>query len=496
MRTVVITEGFAEWREKARALHAAAVPPAEILWEEVAGDSLFDEEPDDLIARDQVPPISREFLKLAHATAHHASADRWGLLYEALFRLTWGGERHLMSLPNDATMARLFKMRKEIGRDIHKMHAFVRFKKVGEHPESGREQFVAWFEPDHRIMPLTASFFRKRFAGMDWSIFTPTGSAHWDGKRVELADGVESMTPPDDDELEDLWRSYYKSIFNPARIKVKAMQAEMPKKYWKNLPEAELIEELIAEGGERVSGMMETEERPATELRNAYLGRLTEMTEAAQGPSSTTGLMGRDLSALKEAASCCQECPLYENATGTVFGEGPADARIMIIGEQPGDQEDLSGRPFVGPAGQLLDKLLADVGIIRAEAYLTNAVKHFKWKQKGQRRMHQSPAVSDIHACRPWVLAEIGAVRPEVLILLGGTAAKSLLGRNFKVTEERGLIHRPELASVVVATVHPSYLLRISDSTRKKDEVEKCRADLRLAHAEEGSRGRGSGAPL
>ncbi|MDB4332573.1 TIGR03915 family putative DNA repair protein, partial [Akkermansiaceae bacterium] len=176
MRTVVITEGFAEWREKARALHAAAVPPAEVLWEEVAADSLFGEEPADLIPQKKIPRITKEFLKLAHTVAHHASADRWGLLYEALFRLSWGEELHLLSLPNDATMARLFKMRKEIGRDIHKMHAFVRFKKVGENSESGREQFVAWFEPDHHIMPLTAGFFRKRFAGMDWSIFTPTGS--------------------------------------------------------------------------------------------------------------------------------------------------------------------------------------------------------------------------------------------------------------------------------------------------------------------------------
>ena len=479
MRTVVITEGLAEWREKARALHAAAVPPAEVLWEEVAADSLFGEEPADLIPQKKIPRITKEFLKLAHTVAHHASADRWGLLYEALFRLSWGEELHLLSLPNDATMARLFKMRKEIGRDIHKMHAFVRFKKVGENSESGREQFVAWFEPDHHIMPLTAGFFRKRFAGMDWSIFTPTGSAHWDGEKIELAPGVESMTPPDDVELEDLWRSYYKSIFNPARIKVKAMQAEMPKKYWKNLPEAGLIEELIAEGSDRVSGMMETQERPAKEIKNSYLGKLSEMTEAAEKPSTTTGLIGQNIESLRKAASCCKECPLYEKATGTVFGEGPTDARIVIIGEQPGDREDLTGKPFVGPAGQLLDRLLIDAGIKREEAYLTNAVKHFKWKQQGKRRLHQSPSVPEMKACRPWVMAELDAIKPDVLILLGATAAKSLIGPGFKITEERGVVNRPDLAPKVIATVHPSYLLRIQDPNTQEEEYRKALQDLR-----------------
>jgi len=479
MRTVAITEGFGEWREKARELHAAAIPPGEILWEEAASNSLFGEAAEPLVALEKVPRVPKEFLKLAEVVAHHASSDRWGLLYEALHRMSWGREKHLLKLPNDATMARLFKMRKEIGRDIHKMHAFVRFKKVGEDDKTGREQFVAWFEPDHRIMPLTANFFRKRFAGMDWSIFTPTGSAHWDGRALEMAPGVESMTQPDDLELEDLWRSYYKSIFNPARIKVKAMQAEMPKKYWKNLPEAGLIEDLIAEGGDRVSGMMETEERPAKKIKNAYLGKLSEMTAAAEKPSSTTGLIGQNIEALRKAASCCQECPLYQKATGTVFGEGPTDARVMIIGEQPGDREDLSGKPFVGPAGQLLDRLLADAGIKRGEAYLTNAVKHFKWKQQGKRRLHQSPSVPEMKACRPWVMAELDAIKPDLLILLGATAAKSLIGPDFKITEERGLLNRPDLAPKVIATFHPSYLLRIQDPTTQEEQYTKALQDLR-----------------
>ena len=145
-------------------------------------------------------------------------------------------------------------MRKEISRDIHKMHAFVRFKKTGKDMKSEREQFMAWFEPDHRIMPLTAQFFQKRFTGMDWSIFTPTGSASWDGKILRLGPGFDKVEVPKE-ELDELWRGYYKSIFNPARLKVKAMQAEMPKKYWHNLPETNLIESLISESRHRVQEM-------------------------------------------------------------------------------------------------------------------------------------------------------------------------------------------------------------------------------------------------
>ena len=152
-----------------------------------------------------------------------------------------GGEAKLLNRSTDAAVLRLERMRKEIARDIHKMHAFVRFKKTGENPENGREQFMAWFEPDHQIMPLTSKFFQKRFTGMDWAIFTPTGSASWDGTELRLGPGVEKVEVPDE-ELDELWRGYYRSIFNPARLKVKAMQAEMPKKYWKNLPESELID--------------------------------------------------------------------------------------------------------------------------------------------------------------------------------------------------------------------------------------------------------------
>jgi len=483
MRTLVVEDGFADWRGKARDLLAAEVAPEKVLWEDGGAEGLFGALDGAADGRPpgEPPTVPREFVDLAKTVSHHASPERWGLLYRVLWRLTHGGERDLLRIASDADVARLQAMRKAVGRDVHKMHAFVRFKKVGEDAETGRERFVAWFEPDHRIMPLAAPFFRKRFAGMDWTIFTPTGSAHWDGKSLQHGPGVASMQAPDDMELEELWKSYYKSIFNPARLKVKAMQAEMPKKYWNNLPEAELVGELIAGGGRRVAGMMREEASKTRDLpKNAYLRQLNKM-NALDGLAVEPGdHVGEPLAALKKAASACRACPLHENATATVFGEGPEDAAIMMVGEQPGDQEDLTGGVFVGPAGRLLDKALAEAGINREMIYLTNAVKHFKWERDGKRRLHQTPNMGEVGKCRPWLLAELMQVKPRTLVCLGATAARSLLDPGFRLVEERGLIKRPDLAEIVVATVHPAHLLRHGHGTHGPEWTEFV-ADLRQA---------------
>jgi uracil-DNA glycosylase len=177
--------------------------------------------------------------------------------------------------------------------------------------------------------------------------------------------------------------------------------------------------------------------------------------------SAAEFLPGRlSLPALREAAAACKGCRLWELGTQTVFGEGPEDALAMFVGEAPGDQEDKQGRPFVGPAGRVLDEALEAVGIDRSTTYLTNAVKHFKWQARGKRRIHQKPSWTEITACRPWLEAELAAVRPRVLVLLGATAAQSLLGREFRVTQHRGELLASDLAHAVTATVHPSSILR------------------------------------
>jgi uracil-DNA glycosylase len=175
------------------------------------------------------------------------------------------------------------------------------------------------------------------------------------------------------------------------------------------------------------------------------------------------------LAKLREAAANCKACPLWETGTQTVFGEGSARAEVMLVGEQPGDREDIEGRPFVGPAGRLLDDALAEAGIDRKRAYVTNVVKHFKWTPRGKRRIHQKPNWSEIAACRPWLDVELDVVKPRVLVPMGATAAQALLGRQFRVTRDRGRPVESELAPIVIATIHPSAILRAQDEDRERE---------------------------
>jgi DNA polymerase len=185
--------------------------------------------------------------------------------------------------------------------------------------------------------------------------------------------------------------------------------------------------------------------------------------------------------ALDEAAQKCRGCDLYKHATQAVFGEGPKRARMMFVGEQPGDQEDLQGHPFVGPAGALLDKALADAGIPRATAFLTNAVKHFKWEPRGKRRIHKKPRVSEIKACRPWLEAELRAVKPAVIVCLGATAAQSVMGPQFKLMQNRGKVLASPLGQPVLATIHPSAVLRAPDAEGRREAYRMLVADLKAA---------------
>ena len=190
--------------------------------------------------------------------------------------------------------------------------------------------------------------------------------------------------------------------------------------------------------------------------------------------------MAKSLQALREEAAGCRACPLWETGTQTVFGEGSARATVMLVGEQPGDQEDLAGRPFVGPAGRLLDEALETAGIDRASAYVTNVVKHFKWEARGKRRIHAKPAWSEIAACRPWLDGELQAVRPTVLVCLGATAAQALLGRQFRVTKQRGTWIESDLAEHVTATIHPSAILRQRTDEDRHREMAQFVEDLTL----------------
>ena len=453
---------FQAWRSAARQMVLAEVLPEAVDWR-VGGDAgLFGRaEPVERVAvSGRGFSVPRGFMDLAESVVCHRDPARFAVLYSLLWRLTHG-ETGLLEIVSDREVYRAEAMARAVRRDIHKMHAFVRFRERDGH-------YLAWFEPDHFIVDQAAPFFARRFANMHWSILTPDRSAHWDGERLHLTAGASRRDVPDDDALEEYWRSYYASIFNPARLKVAAMQAEMPRKYWHNLPEARMIAPLIRSAGERAAGMIEAKGTAAP----LKASRWAEARVADHSPVDDDG--NGDLQG-------CRRCGLWKCATQAVPGEGPLGAALMLVGEQPGDQEDLAGRAFVGPAGRLLDRAMKEAGIERVECYVTNAVKHFKFTPRGKRRIHQSPDAGEIEHCRWWLTREIAAVRPRLIVALGATAGCSLLRRPVAVQRERGAILTTGSDYRVLLTVHPSFLLRLPDAEQKALEYERFVADLRLA---------------
>ena len=396
-------DDFDFWRDSARALIQARVPPDRISWIEPGGSGdLFAQGDHGVPAPTSgAPPVraNRRFVNLARNAALHSDPERFALLYRLLWRLQ--ANPGMMEDKADDDVRRIEELDKNVRRDSHKMHAFVRFRLVEADEAEGGDRYVAWFEPDHHILRANAGFFMRRFANMRWSILTPRGSLHWDGETMTEGPAAERSDAPQGDPMEDLWRTYYASIFNPARLKIGAMLKEMPKKYWKNMPEAALIPELVAGAQSREAkmvekGALEFDERPET------------------------------LAAIDKAISACRKCPIGLLDNHAVMGEGPQDAALMIVGEQPGDQEDIKGRPFVGPAGQLLDDHLQTAGIDRSAAYVTNAVKHFKYVQRGKRRIHQSPAAKEIDTCRWWMESERAIVQPKLVLAMGASAARGM----------------------------------------------------------------------
>jgi len=455
-------DDFAFWRERARQLVQCDVPPDRIAWVGPGmngslfthGDTRLPVPPADA----RVVRASKQFVTLAKSAICHSEPERFGLLY----RLLWRHQSNSKVLEDraDADVRRLDELARQVRRDIHKMRAFVRFRLV-EVPDAGegappeleaQEHFVAWFEPEHHILRANAGFFVRRFANMRWSILTPKGSLHWDRETLSEGPPAQRSDAPSGDPTEDLWRKYYASIFNPARLKTGAMLKEMPRKYWKNMPEAALIPELVAGAQAREAkmveaGALEFEERPET------------------------------LEAIDKAIHACRRCPIGELDNQAVMGEGPRDAPLMIVGEQPGDQEDVQGRPFVGPAGQVLNAALERAGIDRRSTYVTNAVKHFKFVHRGKRRLHQSPTAKEIDICRWWNEAERAIVKPKLVLALGASAARGLLGKTVSISKARGEPIPLEDGSELWVTAHPSYLLRL-DGPAKEEQERLFHADL------------------
>ena len=444
-------DDFDEWRSHARRALGQRIPPGSILWSEhrsaqstlplaaslEAGAAASPAEKGEAAAR-----VPLRFLKMAHLAACHRDPARWAALYRLLWRVVGEGAE-LLDDAADADVHAVAQMAAQVRRDEHKMRAFVRFTVV---EGTGPQRYVAYYRPDHHVVRLAAPFFAERFSTMTWSILTPDVCAHWDGAQVTYSEGL--AAPPDlgSDAVEDLWRTYYATVFNPARANVAAMTREMPRRHWATLPESRLIPGLLNAAARKVDAFAR---------------------QSAGGPSARPFLpVDRDLPALRDAAPHCRGCDLYQRASRVVFGEGPGRG-LMIVGEQPGDVEDRTGRPFVGPAGEVLERALTAAGIARGSVYVTNAVKHFSFEERGKRRIHKTPRASEVRACRPWLEAEVQAVRPSCVLLLGATAAQSLLGPQVRVLQERGRVMAGTAwAPAVVVSVHPSAVLRADDGAK------------------------------
>jgi probable DNA metabolism protein len=438
---------FDGWRKAARALALNNVKPSDVTWRGAEdAPELFEPAAPPLEPLPGTFNVPAKFVELAEVAILHRSPERFALLYRLLWRLR--SNHDLLEIATDPDVAEVAAMAKAVRRDEHKMHAFVRFREVGREQKS---HFVAWFEPEHHIVELAAPFFARRFADMPWSILTPDVCAHWDGHAVSITPGVAKSEAPTADRLEETWRRYYASIFNPARLK-------MPSR--RNLPEASSVKPLIKGS---MTANAETEPR------------------APQEPSMARKHADDAIEILREEAADCRACPLWKGATQTVFGEGQQTARIMLVGEQPGDKEDLAGKPFVGPAGQMLDRALEEAGIDRRKVYVTNAVKHFKFVPRGKIRLHQKPNTPEIKACRQWYERELATIKPDLVVAMGATATQSVFGKITPINKNRGRPIDLEDGTRALVTVHPSYLLRLPDADAKAREYQRFVEDLKIA---------------
>jgi probable DNA metabolism protein len=449
MRRIVLANetDWSGWRQSARLLVLAGIEPGQVAWS-IGGTG------DDLPAATGSFELPRALVTLASVAIQAREPDRFGLLYSLVWR-AHAGEK-LMDDATDPDLSLARRMALAVRADAHRMRTNMRFLPVadesgpseaGSHrgtahagmAEQSGQRSLGWFEPAHFVLPANAQLFARRFADQVFSIVTPDGSAHWDGTRLRFGAGLRHVH--DDETLQAWWEAHQAGLLHDA------MEGT-------SVPEAEELDEVPR-----------APDRPA-------LGPVV----IHSNPDPALVRAARD-------AGACRRCPLFEPATQTVFGEGPVGSAVMFLGEQPGDQEDIIGRPFVGPAGQMMDRAMEAAGIDRRAVYVTNAVKHFKFVQRGRRRIHQTPETPEIQVCSFWLDVERVHVRPRLLVLMGGTAARTVLRRAVTIGRERGRPIRLEDGQMVFVTVHPSYLLRVPDEAARAREYAAFVRDLTAIRA-------------
>jgi DNA polymerase len=414
------------WRGATRALVLAGVPPENVHW---SVRTHPDGAPNELPEGSGGFNVPRALVALGALAFQARDPDRFDLLYRLVWRAN-AGEK-VLEASDDPDLQRLRRLAYAVRAEAHRMRTLMRFLPVEEDSGHG---FLGWYAPAHYVLEANAQVMTRRFPDLAFAILTPDGAAHWSGSELRFGQGAPAFA--DDTAMTAWWRTHHASMWREARV-------------GSSIPEAEPLDE--------------TPRPPDL---------------PALGPVVLP--MHGDPQILEATASAaeCRRCPLYEAATQTVFGEGPEGAAVMFVGEQPGDQEDVIGRPFVGPAGQMLDRAMEEAGIDRRTVYVTNAVKHFKFTPRGKRRIHQPPDAPEIQACRFWLDVERVQLRPKLLVLMGGTAARAVLGRPVTIGRERGRPFRMEDGQMTFVTVHPSFLLRVPDEDAKAREYRAFVRDL------------------
>jgi DNA polymerase len=453
---VAVVSDFSNWRTAARELLYQKIAPDGVLWKDTSHNQtvLFEAQRSGAQTASRVA-IPRAFLSMAEVVSRHSDPSRWSLLYRVLWRIAHG-QRSLMQVTVDGDVAQMVRMEHEVRREAYRMRQFVRFRAVAG---PGGEYHVAWYRPEHDVTEANAKFFVDRFGGMRWAILTPGVSLRWDLERLHKEPGMPRSAAPQEDELDDLWRAYYSSIYDPARLNIRAMRAQLPVRRWGELPECRTIAELTISSSSRVQKMKAAQARSAMEFI----------------PD------GANIGELRAEVRRCRACGICEAASGPVFGSGEESSKLMLVGEQPGDQEDLAGEVFVGPAGGVLNAAMNAAGLERSGVYLTNAVKGFKFEPRGKRRIHQNPRPGEISTCRPWLDAEIEAIKPTTIVCLGASAALSVLGRTARIQAERGRLIPHRTGAGVVVTYHPSAMLRVQDDELKARMFAELTSDLAQA---------------
>ena len=415
------------WRMATRALVLSRVPPEDVRW---AVGGREQDASNELPAAAGGFHVPRTLVTLAALALQARDPQRFALLYRLVWRAN-AGEK-VLQRTDDADVLRLHQLAYAVRAEAHRMRTMLRFLAV---EEDGGHRFVGWYAPAHYVLAANAQLTTRRFPNLIFSILTPEGGAHWNGTELRFGEGTEAFA--DDAALARWWQAQHVRLWRDARAGA-------------SIPEAESLDETPR-----------SPDRPA----------LGPVVLAVHADPQIVEAIG--------SAAACQRCPLHQAATQTVFGEGPEGASVMFVGEQPGDQEDVIGRPFVGPAGQMLDRAMEEAGIDRRTVYVTNAVKHFKFTMRGRRRLHQSPEAPEIQACRFWLDVERVQLRPKLLVLMGGTAARAVLGRPVTIGRERGRPFHMADGQLVFVTVHPSFLLRVPDEEARAREYRAFVRDLR-----------------